>query len=103
MKALALGLPEETNNYRYSVVANNAENPSVITTAFSKKPETKNYIGAVFVLKNSINKSLIISGICEANIASNQNPKLLPSLNIKNQQLECPSDYQLLDLRKISI
>lgn len=99
MEQLELGLPQETTNYHYKIVTDSAKYPSVISLAISKATrdeQLKSYIGGVFVIENS-KKFLMVSGICESNLATTKPPVIFPTLNIKNQQMQCPSDYKLLD------
>ncbi|HBB34719.1 MAG TPA: hypothetical protein DDZ80_19970 [Cyanobacteria bacterium UBA8803] len=73
MDELGLGIPAETDNYRYQIVFQGNDTRKVIITAQAKDSRLKSYAGAVFIF--SIGEAATaISGICETNEPSTSPP-----------------------------
>ncbi len=96
---LGLGITTETDHYHYRIISpmmpvqtlhtEYMENfkQGVVAIAQAKKPELKQYIGAVFLFKTSEHREPITARICEVN-AGVPLPSTLPTL-IDNE-IQCP-------------
>lgn len=92
---LNLGVPAETENYRYQIIAAGNELRSIIMTAQAKDSRLKSYSGAVFVFSLGEARTAI-AGIC-GTIRPSTSPPLLPTApNFVSTGVLCPQGSHAL-------
>lgn len=87
---MKMGIPPETENYRYEVQLQ-PDGRSTKITATAKDLSLKSYTGAVFAVPQGI-EATTIKGLCESDKPTNQ-PPAMPTLNtsITPPTVDCPS------------
>jgi type II secretory pathway pseudopilin PulG len=88
IEALELGIPPETENYRYQIVPQPGNN-SVMITAQAKSELLKSYTGAVFVTKKG-QDVVTIAGVCETDSPALIAPTMPQLTTDESNPIECP-------------
>jgi hypothetical protein len=97
LNELELSIPEETKNYKYTIV--NIDDTKTIATAIAKEDGLKSYLGHVFIINDGTNiagddkESLTRSISCQSNKPSKKPPQVLQTMD---NQTQCPAEYSLL-------
>ena len=97
LEELNLGIPSETENYEYKVVALDRTQAQV--TAKAKQRGAKSYTGAIFILKNNMLSNSITVTVCETEHASQTPPGMPQAPQSSGHEIKCPSGSKQLGLR----
>jgi len=86
LEELALGIPTETENYKYKIFA--VGQTQALVTATAKQRGARSYAGAISVVKDNMIDNSIIVAVCET-----EQPSLTPPdvPQISGEDIKCPT------------
>ncbi|MGB3311581.1 MAG: type IV pilin-like G/H family protein [Nodosilinea sp.] len=88
LQQLGIGIPEETDNYSYTIALPDPSGQTAIVTAMAKLPELRSFTGAAYATIDAQGKFIItVTGTCIGDIPK-QTPPPAPELTQTGDQFD---------------
>ncbi|MGB6166306.1 MAG: type IV pilin-like G/H family protein [Geitlerinemataceae cyanobacterium] len=89
-------IPDETDNYRYTLVTQGDGTESVMMTATAKRPDLRSYTTAVFMVPGDRGFPVSVGGTCATDEPSTTPPSMPSPPETADGDILCPSGSSLI-------